>query len=52
MSKVAEWLIATLVSVLFGYLMIYYAGLPVWVVAFTGVCIISLGLLSGKKRKP
>lgn len=51
MSKVAEWLIAILAAVLFGYLLINNAGLPVWLAVAIGLGLIGLGLLVGKDKK-
>lgn len=52
MTKVLEWLIATLASVLLGYLLVDRAGLPVWGAAGLGVVLIVMGMVLGRKEKP
>jgi hypothetical protein len=50
MSKIAEWLIAILASILLGYLLVDRAGLPVYSAVMIGMGLIVLGMVVGKGR--
>lgn len=51
MSKIAEWLIAILASILLGYLLVDRVGLPMWLAIAIGLGLMGLGLIVGRKNK-
>lgn len=50
MSKLAEWLIAILASILLGYLLIDRAGFPWWLAALVGLLILIVGAVIGREK--